>query len=79
MTPLAQLVTALLESSEPIAQVVDDLAPLDPRPLITSLLLPTESLFEPQDLLVATAVLEAVTPRIHEISMLLDEPVGETA
>lgn len=71
MTPLAQLVSALLESSDQVADVGDDL-------LMRTALAPLESLFAPKDLLTATAVLEAITPMIHETAVLLDLPAAET-
>jgi hypothetical protein len=71
MTPLAQLVLALLESSDPVADLGDDA-------LMRTALAPLESLFAPRDLLTATAVLEAVTPMIAETTALLDEPAAKT-
>jgi hypothetical protein len=71
MTPLAQLITALLESSDPVADIGDDL-------MMRTALAPLESLFAPRDLLVATAVLEAVTPMIRETSALLETPAAKT-
>jgi hypothetical protein len=71
MTPLAQLVSALLESSDPVADIGDDL-------IMRTALAPLESLFAPRDLLTATAVLEALTPMIVETTVLLDMPAAET-
>jgi hypothetical protein len=65
MTPLAQLVCALLESSDPVADLGDDV-------MMRAALEPLESLFAARDLLTATAVLEAVTPMILETTVLLD-------
>ena len=69
MTPLAQLVDALLESTAPVTQILDDVDlsydPPDPdemRMLLGSILAPLEQLYQPRDLLIATAVLEAVDP-----------------
>jgi hypothetical protein len=71
MTPLAQLVSALLESSEQVLDVGDDL-------LMCTALAPLEALFGPHDLLTATAVLEAIQPMIVETTVLLDMPAAET-
>jgi hypothetical protein len=71
MTPLAQLVSALLESSDQVADVGDDL-------LMRTALAPLEALFAPTDLLTATAVLEAIPTMILETTMLLDMPAAET-
>jgi hypothetical protein len=75
MTPLHQLVEALLESTDPVFTIVDDveLAP-DARGALSAILAPLEQLYAPQDLLVATAVLEAVAPLLHQTGMLLATP-----
>ena len=75
MTPLHQLVEALLESTDPVFSIVDDvdLAP-DARSALSAILAPLEQLYAPQDLLVATAVLEAVAPLLHQTEMLLATP-----
>jgi hypothetical protein len=72
MTPLLQLVDALLESTDPVYSIVDD-ADLadDPRHAIGAILAPLEQLYDPRDLLVATAVLEAVAPMLHQTGLLL--------
>ena len=79
MTPLAQLVDALLESTEPVTRILDDVdlsfEPPDPdemRVILGSILAPLEQLYQPRDLLIATAVLEAVTPMILETRLLFD-------
>ena len=75
MTPLHQLAEALLESTDPVFSIVDDvdLAP-DARSALSAILAPLEQLYAPQDLLVATAVLEAVAPLLHQTEMLLATP-----
>ena len=75
MTPLHQLVEALLESTDPVFSIVDDveLAP-DARGALTAILAPLEQLYAPHDLLVATAVLEAVVPLLHQTELLLATP-----
>ncbi|WP_028062116.1 hypothetical protein [Solirubrobacter soli] len=75
MTPLHQLVDALLESTDPVFSIIDDvdLAP-DARGALSAILAPLEQLYQPQDLLVATAVLEAVAPLLHQTEMLLAAP-----
>lgn len=77
MTPLHQLVDALLESTDPVFAIIDDvdLAP-DARGAISAILAPLEQLYEPRDLLVATAVLEAVAPLLHETGILLCTPTS---
>lgn len=72
MTPLAQLVSALLESSDPVADIADE-------ELTRTALEPLESLFAPRDLLIATAVLEAITPLVLETTVLLEMPAAETS
>jgi hypothetical protein len=83
MTPLAQLVDALLESTAPVTQILDEVAfapiPPDPdelREILSGALAPLESLLDPRDLLIATAVLEAAAPRLLESVLLLPEPAG---
>jgi hypothetical protein len=80
MTPLSQLVIALLESTDPVADVLADiqLTPeLEDAPrVLSAMLAPLEQLYEPRDLLVATAVLEAVTPMIVETTLFASQPVG---
>jgi hypothetical protein len=75
MTPLDQLTYALLESTAPVTEILDDveLAPAaeDIRPLVGSILAPLEALFAPRDLLTATAVLEAATPLLMETVLLV--------
>lgn len=75
MTPLHQLVDALLESTDPVFSIIDDvdLAP-DARGALNAILAPLEQLYAPQDLLVATAVLEAVVPLLHQTGMLFAAP-----
>jgi len=75
MTPLLQLVDALLESTDPVYAIVDDvdLAP-DARAALSAILAPLEQLYEPHDLLIATAVLEAVAPMLHQTGVLLASP-----
>jgi len=75
MTPLLQLVDALLESTDPVFSIVDDvdLSP-DPRAALSAILAPLEQLYEPRDLLVATAVLEAVAPMLHQTGLLFASP-----
>jgi hypothetical protein len=75
MTPLLQLVDALLESTDPVYSIIDD-ADLsgDPRQALGAILAPLEQLYDPRDLLVATAVLEAVAPMLHQTGMLLAAP-----
>jgi hypothetical protein len=75
MTPLHQLVEALLESTDPVYSIVDDveLAP-DAHGALASILAPLEQLYRPQDLLIATAVLEAVAPMLHQTGLLLAAP-----
>jgi len=72
MTPLHQLVDALLESTDPVYTIIDDveLAP-DPHTALSAILSPLEALYQPQDLLIATAVLEAVAPMLQQTGMLL--------
>jgi hypothetical protein len=77
MTPLLQLVDALLESTDPVYSIVDD-ADLadDPRTALGAILAPLEQLYDPRDLLVATAVLEAVAPMLQRTGFLpLGRPV----
>ena len=77
MTPLAQLVNALLESTDPVLSILDDAACDDARPMLSAALAPLELLYEPRDLLTATAVLEAVAPMILQTGMLLSAaPAG---
>src|SRR3954449_12662768 len=78
MTPLAQFVGALLESTAPVTQILDDidlapdpLEPDDMQALLGNVLAPLAALFEPRDLLVATAVLEAASPILAETLMLV--------
>ena len=75
MTPLHQLVDAILESTDPVYSIIDDvdLAP-DARSALSAILAPLEQLYEPRDLLVATAVLEAVAPMLHQTGLLLSTP-----
>jgi len=75
MTPLLQLVDAILESTDPVYSIVDDvgLAP-DARAALSAILAPLEQLYEPHDLLIATAVLEAVAPMLHQTGLLLASP-----
>jgi hypothetical protein len=77
MTPLHQLVAALLESADPMFSIIDDvdLAP-DPRTALSAVLAPLEQLYDPKDLLVATAVLEAVAPMLHQTELLLTAPAS---
>jgi hypothetical protein len=72
MTPLHQLVEAILESTDPVYSIVDDveLAP-DAHSALAAILAPLEQLYQPQDLLIATAVLEAVAPMLHQTGLLL--------
>ena len=78
MTPLLQLVDALLESTDPVFSVIDDVHlapdPGDARAALSAILAPLEQLYEPRDLLVATAVLEAVAPMLTHTGMLLGSP-----
>ena len=75
MTPLLQLVDALLESTDPVYSIVDDVdLSDDPRTALGAILAPLEQLYEPRDLLVATAVLEAVAPMLHQTGLLLSTP-----
>jgi hypothetical protein len=81
MTPLAQLVDALLESTDPVLQVLDDVdlapSPGDARMMLGAMLAPLEQLYDPRDLLVATAVLEAVVPMILQTNLVLaPQPTG---
>jgi hypothetical protein len=83
MTPIAQLVDALLESTAPVNQILDEVsyAPVPPDPdelraLLSEALAPLDLLLSPRDLLITTAVLEAVAPRLLESAMLLPQPVG---
>jgi hypothetical protein len=75
MTPLHQLVEAILESTDPVYSIVDDveLAP-DAHSALASILAPLEQLYQPQDLLIATAVLEAVAPMLQQTGLLLSAP-----
>ena len=75
MSPLLQLVDALLESTDPVFSIVDDVdhSP-DPRAALSAILAPLEQLYDPRDLLVATAVLEAVAPMLHQTGLLLSAP-----
>jgi len=75
MTPLVQLVEALLESTDPVYSIIDDvdLAP-DARTALSTILAPLAELYEPRDLLVATAVLESVAPMLHQTGLLLAVP-----
>jgi hypothetical protein len=86
MTPLAQLVDAILESTAPVTQILDDVDlsfdppdPDDMRMLLSSILAPLEQLYQPRDLLIATAVLEAVAPMIAETSLLFDPRTARAA
>ena len=75
MTPLHQLVDAILESTDPVYSIVDDVdLSDDPRTALGAILAPLEQLYEPRDLLVATAVLEAVAPMLHQTGLLLAAP-----
>ena len=78
MTPLLQLVDALMESTDPVFSIVDDIdlapSPDDARAMLSAILAPLEQLYDPRDLLVATAVLEAVTPMLTHTGMLLGPP-----
>ena len=75
MTPLLQLVDALLESTDPVFSIVDDDdLSSDPRAALSAILAPLEQLYEPRDLLVATAVLEAVAPMLHQTGLLFASP-----
>ena len=75
MTPLAQLVEALLESTDPVLSILDDVdlapGPGEARLMLSAMLAPLEQLYDPSDLLVATAVLEAVVPMIAQTNLLL--------
>jgi len=68
MTPLLQLVDALLETTD---QLIDD---VDPHATLLAVLAPLEQLYEPHDLLIATAVLEAVAPMLQQTELLLAMP-----
>jgi len=68
MTPLHQLVDALLETTD---QLMDD---SDPHATLLASLSPLEQLYDPHDLLIATAVLEAVAPMLHHTGLLLSAP-----
>jgi hypothetical protein len=70
MTPLHQLVDALLETTD---QLVDD---LDPHATLLAVLTPLEQLYDPRDILITTAVLEAVAPMLQRTGFLpLGRPV----
>jgi hypothetical protein len=76
MTPLEQFAYALLESAAPVTEIVDDVCYVPPHPeelraLLGTVLAPLETLFEPRDLLTATAVLEAAAPVLVETMMLV--------
>jgi hypothetical protein len=75
MNPLAQLVDALLESTDPVLSILDDMAlspsPDDARLALSAVLAPLEQLYDPRDLLIATAVLEAVPPMVLQTNALL--------
>ena len=83
MTPLSEFVAAVLECTAPVTQILDEVSftavPADPddlRDLLQSMLAPLEALLTPRDLLTATAVLEAATPRLAESLLLVPEPSG---
>jgi hypothetical protein len=72
MTPLHQLVDALLESTDPVFSIIDEVDLVtDARGALSAILAPLEQLYEPRDLLIATAVLEAVAPMLHQTGLLL--------
>jgi hypothetical protein len=72
MTPLAQLVEALLESTDPIIDL-----PGDPQTMVGAILAPLEQLYDSRDLLIATAVLEAAVPLLQQTSLLWGpQPTG---
>jgi hypothetical protein len=68
MTPLHQLVDALLDTTD---HLIDE---IDPHATLLAVLGPLEQLYEPRDLLVATAVLETVAPMLHQTGLLLAVP-----
>jgi len=75
MTPLHQLVDALLDSTDPVFSIIDDVdLALDARAALSAILAPLEQLYDASDLLVATAVLEAVAPMLHQTELLLTAP-----
>ena len=83
MTPLSEFVEAVLECTAPVTQILDEVSftPYPPdadelRDLLSSMLKPLEALLAPRDLLTATAVLEAATPRLAESLLLVPEPTG---
>jgi hypothetical protein len=75
MTPLAQLVDALLDATDPLCTVLDSgrlsTNTDEDRTIVAELLSPLESLYAPHDLLAAAAVLETVAPMIAETHVLL--------
>ena len=73
MTPLHQLVDALLESTDPVTRSSTTSTCTDAA-LLSAILAPLEQLYEPHDLLIATAVLEAVAPMLHQTGLLLACP-----
>lgn len=72
MTPLEQLVDALMESADPVLDLVDGTH--EARLLLSATLAPLEQLYAARDLLVATAVLEAITPLLADTTLLLAAP-----
>jgi hypothetical protein len=64
MTPLHQLIDALLDATDHVIDEVD----------LHVILAPLEQLYEPHDLLIATAVLQAVAPMLHQTGLLLATP-----
>ncbi|HWK27921.1 MAG TPA: hypothetical protein VNS09_15255 [Solirubrobacter sp.] len=78
MTPLAQLVDALIDTADPVLTVTDNASDdEDAQALLGAMLARLEGLYAPRDLLIATAVLEAVTPMLVETNVLLTtQPVG---
>lgn len=77
MTPLAQLVDAIIESADPALQIIDDVelapGPDDARLTLGNLLAPLEHAYSSRDLLVATAVLESVVPLLTETISLVPQ------
>ena len=83
MTPLTEFVDAVLECTAPVAEILDEVSfsPAPPdrdelRDLLGSMLAPLEALLNPRDLLIATAVLEAATPRLAQSLLLVPAPTG---
>lgn len=67
MTPLEQFAHALEETAFPAADMIDSGFP--PRDVLA----PLGALFEPRDLLTATAVLEAAAPLLAETLLLVPQ------